>query len=120
MFRKLLLLATLIPYQQLRPPYNSPINNVTFAELQANPLLCRSSNGTGTYECTINDGPAGYSFGMTFSLWVDTPTYIPTVSINSLPSIAIDDAATGTTPAPVTANAPHVIFFDGTVFRLMI
>jgi hypothetical protein len=32
--------------------------------------------------------------------------------------VAIDDAATGMMAVTVTANVPHQVFFDGSVWRL--
>jgi hypothetical protein len=121
-FNKLLFLAaTTIPYTQFRAPYNiSPINEVTYGMFQAGaPPVCVSSNGTELYTCNMSGiALSGYTFGMTFSLWVDTPSSTPEVNIDNNGAVGIFDTVTGESAVSITANCPHQIFFDGKVFRL--
>ncbi len=82
--------------------------------------FCPSSNGTVAYSCTLSiKSPVAYSRGMTLTLFADVPCTVGcSLNVNNLGTKSIYKAD-GVTAATVTVG-PHIVFFDGTIWRLMI
>lgn len=116
-----LLMATTIPYYQFRAPYNSPVNDLTVGVYQSGgDLYCPSTNGTEGYTCKLSgQSLTGYTPGMVVPFLADVPSMSnPSLNIDSMGIINIRDT-TGTTTPTIPAG-PHLLFFDGKVFRMMI
>jgi hypothetical protein len=114
---------TTIPYYQFKAPYNSPVATLTKQTDQSGQnKFCNSENGTQSYTCSFNNTMAltTYTFGMVITLWADTTGTNALIRIDNCPQVGIKDSATGQNDVTVLANQPHLLFYDGTNFRLML
>ena len=118
-----LFFTTTIPYWQQRAPYNqSTVTLLTKSVDQSGAnKFCNSTNGTVQFTCSFNNTQVltQYTKGMVLLLFTDSGGTSCTINIDGLGSKSIKDSLTGTIDAPVTANQPHLIFYDGVVFRLL-
>ena len=99
---------------------------LTNANAQANkPWYCNSTNGTTTYTCTLSASAAltTYTTGQHFLLTVDTASTgaQPTLNIDGLgaKNITRDDGVTVPAAGAIGAGKPYVIYYDGSVFRIL-
>jgi hypothetical protein len=103
------------------PAYNSALIP-THDTIHANESYCASSNGTTAYTCSMPDKAlTAYSTGQMFLLNVDTTCATNcTVNIdgNGVKTITQPNGSTAPTGALVAGQA-QLIWFDGTVMRLM-
>ena len=87
--------------------------------------LCSSSSGSSSaYTCSMNPTLSGYTSGMVF-FWkpdVSGTGAAVTLNIDTLGAKTVDlaDGATTPTAADITAGKLYAVWYDGTVFRLLI
>jgi hypothetical protein len=120
-----LFLATSIPYYQQRAPYNinSTVVNLSKETDQSGAnKFCNSTNGTAQFTCSFRATKVLtiYTKGMLITLLTDVTCTSCTINIDTLGPIGIKDSLTGLNDAAVSAKQPHLIFYDGVVFRLII
>lgn len=118
----LFLAATLIPWQQFRAPYNiSPVTFVSFATDQAGGTkYCENTSTDGLlYTCNLgSEALKVYTKGMVITFLPDIPAPMgATLNIDTVGPVTITDPTGTPTPVPAT---PHLLFYDGNVFRMMI
>ena len=94
----------------------------TFGQLYANPLFCKSSNGTIAYVCSLNNFPGPPTVGMTVDLLTDT-TCVVSCTLNLTggagPSYTIYQSDGATAPnGAIIAGQLKPLWFDGTVLRM--
>lgn len=126
MIRKLILLAvTTIPYGQMRPPYNlnsTVVNLSKETDVSGINKFCNSVNGTSQFTCSLRDTKVltVYTKGMVITLLTDTSCDSCQINIDNVGLKSIKDSLTGLNDARVAEGQPHLIFYDGKVFRLML
>lgn len=121
----LFLASTTIPYYQQRPPYNlnSTIVNLSKETDQSGiNKFCNSTNGTAQFTCSLKNTKVllVYTKGMVITLLTDVTCTSCTVNIDDLGGKSIKDSLTGLIDVKIIGNQPHLIFYDGVVFRLII
>lgn len=106
----------------------STVTLATLLQVKSNPYFCNSRQGNKAYVCnttSVGPGITGYSLGMIFLLDVDTTcdtSCTVQVDPNTNPSNSISiKQADGTTDPGGTliANQAKLVWYDGTVMRLM-
>lgn len=125
MFKYLLLFITTIPYTQFRPPYNISTTAV---------YLSKTTDQSGTnHYCAANQGTQAYTctFGASQVLTILTPgmtvIFVPDVSSGTNPTLVIDSVGApvsiyqkdGVTAATLTKGEPYLLFYDGTIWRIL-
>jgi hypothetical protein len=103
------------------PSYNSALIP-THDTIHANESYCVSSNGTTAYTCSMPDKAlTAYSAGQVFLLKVDTTCSAScTLAIDGLTTVNIYQPNGTTAPnGMLVAGQAQLIWFDGTVMRLM-
>ena len=95
----------------------------TFGQLYANPLFCKSSNGTIAYVCSLNNFPGPPTVGMTVDLLTDT-TCVVSCTLNLTggagPSYTIYQSDGATAPnGAIISGQLKPLWFDGTVLRII-
>ena len=117
----ILVAATLIPFYQFRAPYDSPVNNLHVGTYQSGAdLSCVSTNGVEMYTCKLNGAALTiYTPWMMIPFVADVSSISnPTLNIDTVGPISIKDQ-TGTT-TPLITSGPHLLMYDGKVFRMLI
>lgn len=124
-----MLVSTTIPQTQFRAPY--PVDPATILPKAVDQsgvnkfchvVTSSVSDGITQLPCSFSASQAltGYTTGMTVVLFTTVSGAENAVSIETLGPVPVMDAATGTQYVPVPPNQPHLLYYDGAVFRLMI
>lgn len=106
--------------------YNTAVIPSIASAQAGTPWFCNSTNGTTNYTCSLGAASAltVYTKGMWLMLTVDaTNTSVqPTLQVDLLPQVSLM-ASNGTSipvAGSIAAGVPHIVFYDGTVWRLML
>lgn len=124
LFQTLLFLAsTSIPYQQFRAPYNvaGPMYLTVQQSENGSPQLCVDTSGTvGIWKCThVNAVLTGLVVGTTVVFVPGIGATGGTLTVDTdLGPYAVDEKD-GMTPATLVGGEPYLLYFDGTVWRVV-
>lgn len=129
LFSLWLLFSTTIPQTQFRAPY--PVDPATMlpkaVDQSGGNKFCNIAgsvvtNGITQLDCTFSSSQAltGYTIGMIVTLYTTVSGSENAVDIDQLGPISVMDLQTGTQFVPLVTNQPHLLYYDGNSFRLMI
>ena len=94
------------------------------SEQSGQTLMCASASGSGTaYTCNLSPPLTGYTAGMLLH-WIPDLTAAgggTTLNVETLGAVSVTgaDGSTSPTPSQIVAGQLYLIWYDGTVFRLI-